>query len=221
MACRESLAIGAYLVGALDPAECSALERHMARCADCRAELLELEPLIGLLRRVPFEGLPQTASARTRPAMDTGHADTVQALSRAGRRSRIRRVLIAWALAAVVAGTGFAVYLSAHVPRPTTARPAVTAPATDAVTHVTASAALTPDTTGTSILLRLSGQPPAVTCRLVVHARDGRTETATSWASDHTSRVNIPGSTSLAEQDIARIDVVTSGGRLLVELQPQ
>jgi len=59
--CRESVSLGAYLLGALDPAERAAMESHVADCPDCRRELLELAPLPGLLRHTPFDELPQGA----------------------------------------------------------------------------------------------------------------------------------------------------------------
>jgi anti-sigma factor RsiW len=37
--------IGAYIVGALEPAAAAALERHLERCADCRTEYRDLAPL--------------------------------------------------------------------------------------------------------------------------------------------------------------------------------
>ena len=188
MACRESLALGAYLAGALEPVERSVVERHVARCADCRAELLDLTPLAGLLRCLSVEELRQpaqpvragparTAPARTASAGAPEPVGTAQAVSRVVRRARGRRVLIACALAAAAAVSAVGIHLSGQLPQPAAVPSAVTVSATDPATHVTASAALTPDPTGTSIRLRLSGLPPAV-CRLVVHASDGRTETA-------------------------------------------
>ncbi|WP_239014876.1 hypothetical protein [Streptomyces sp. CdTB01] len=85
---------------------------------------------------------------------------------------------------------------------------------------MTASAALAPGATGTSIRIRLSGLPPAV-CRLVVHARGGHTETASTWTSGYGTAVSVPASSSFGVRDIARMDVVTSSDRLLVELRPK
>ena len=41
--------IAAYLVGALEPSEAAALERHLAGCPDCRAELRWLQPAAQML----------------------------------------------------------------------------------------------------------------------------------------------------------------------------
>ena len=217
MTCRESLALGAYVLGALEPAECSVVERHAARCADCRAELLEMAALVGMLQRLPFEELRQVAedgSARTVPV------GTARAASRVVRRAKARRALIACVLAAAAAFSGVGVYLGSRAPQPAAAPSAVTFSATDPATGVTGSAALTPDPTGTSISLRLSGLPPAV-CRLVVHARDGHTETAAGWTARYDTAVSVPASSSLGVRDIARMDVVTGSGHLLVELRPR
>ncbi|MGW3141304.1 anti-sigma factor family protein [Streptomyces sp. NPDC001139] len=223
MTCRESLSLGAYLLGALEPAERSGLERHMVRCAECRAERIELEPLVELLQHVPFEEPPQRAQAVPTPtALDAAPqpVGTAQAVFRVARRARGWRLFIAGALAAAAALTGIGVSLSTQSSRPATVRSAVTVSATDPATHVTASAALAPGATGTSIRIRLSGLPPAV-CRLVVHARDGHTETAATWTSGWGTAVSVPASSSFGARDIARMDVVTSSDRLLVELRPR
>jgi hypothetical protein len=55
MTCRQNVSLGAYLLGALDPAERSAFEEHLDTCPDCRAELLRLAPLPGLLQRLTPE----------------------------------------------------------------------------------------------------------------------------------------------------------------------
>jgi hypothetical protein len=55
MTCRQNVSLGAYLLGALDPAERSAFEEHLETCPSCRAELLRLAPLPGLLQRLTPE----------------------------------------------------------------------------------------------------------------------------------------------------------------------
>ncbi|MEV2212372.1 zf-HC2 domain-containing protein [Streptomyces sp. NPDC050997] len=244
MACRESLALGAYLLGALESAERPAVERHLAHCADCRAQLMELAPLVGLLPQLRFEEPRRMAQAaetsqvtetsqtsqagqtshappaRTAPAAASESVGVARAVSRVVRRTRVRRALVACVLAVAAAVSGVGIYLSAQDPRPAAVPSAVRVSAADPATHVTASAVLTPDPTGTSIRLRLTGLPPAV-CHLVVHARDGHTETAAGWTSGYATAVSVPGSSSLSVRDIARMDVVTSSGRLLVELRPR
>ncbi len=52
-ACREiRLDLGVYVLGAIGAADRSAVDTHLACCADCRDELAELAGLPGLLSRV-------------------------------------------------------------------------------------------------------------------------------------------------------------------------
>ncbi|MCM3884277.1 anti-sigma factor [Frankia sp. R82] len=46
------IALGAYVLGALEPADRAAVANHLAGCADCRAELASLAGLPGLLGRL-------------------------------------------------------------------------------------------------------------------------------------------------------------------------
>jgi len=56
--------LGVYLTGAIAPADREAVVRHLAGCADCRAELAGLAALPALLRR------PDVAAAAQPPADD-------------------------------------------------------------------------------------------------------------------------------------------------------
>lgn len=218
MTCRESADLGAYVLGALPPAERSAVERHVADCPHCTRELVLLAPLPGLLRHTPFDELPDSgpplprAGARTRP----GKAPAVP-------RLRSRRVLLAAGATASAAGVVLAVLIGTagqggHEDRAGTRATAVTLSRTDPATHVSASMDLTAEPWGTSVRLRLAHLPPGVVCRLVVHSREGRSETSGTWASDYTggSTLTIPASTSISPQDIVGLDVVTAANDVLV-----
>ncbi|WP_042386705.1 anti-sigma factor family protein [Streptacidiphilus melanogenes] len=262
--CRESVQLGAYLLGALDPEERAALEAHISGCAECQAELVAMAPLPGLLRHTPFEELDESAAAaqslsapRPAPApgappardttaapawdpagapwQDTGRdagrdpgreaapepdAAPVRPVGHARPRPR-RRVLVSagLALAGAAAAVGVWVYVGgAHTTAPTPSAAATTVSAVDARTHVTASAALTPENWGTQVQLRLGNLPEGITCHLVVHARDGRTETAGTWGSGYSTATTVPASTSIGSSDIATMDVVDGGGTVLVRL---
>src|SRR5688572_12160376 len=55
MRCPQTLEVGAYVLGALVPAERDAFEKHLGECAICREEVSELAVLPGLLGRIDFE----------------------------------------------------------------------------------------------------------------------------------------------------------------------
>ena len=50
--------IGAYVVGALGQHAVAAVTRHIATCADCRAEYNDLIPVRGWLSRLAIEYRP-------------------------------------------------------------------------------------------------------------------------------------------------------------------
>jgi predicted lipoprotein with Yx(FWY)xxD motif len=62
--------LGVYLTGAIAPADRAAVVRHLAGCADCRAELAGLAALPALLRRPPVQ-----AAAQALPEDDAGPDD--------------------------------------------------------------------------------------------------------------------------------------------------
>ncbi|WP_037607691.1 anti-sigma factor family protein [Streptacidiphilus rugosus] len=254
--CEESVQLGAYLLGALDPEERSALERHIAGCDRCKAELVDMAPLPGLLRHTPFEELDETAAAaesltparwlqpgvpegpdgREGPGgregregrTDTGEPGESTAPGRAGlppqrhRRPRRRMVSAGLVLAGAAAVAGAWVYAGGFHSTPS-APPAAAAAMTwtgqDPTTHVTATAALTPEAWGTQMDLRLGNLPVGITCHLVVHSRDGRTETAGTWGSGYGTKADVPASTSISPSDISRLDIVGGDGNVLVHVQ--
>jgi len=55
--------LGVYLTGAIAPADRAVVVRHLAACADCRAELAGLAGLPGLLRRPPVHAAAQASAA--------------------------------------------------------------------------------------------------------------------------------------------------------------
>src|ERR1700740_2104954 len=100
MRCSRPVNSGAYVLGALTPADRAAYERHLATCVECRDEVAELAVLPGLLSRLdaatgvalaePPEPAPRSILTRTLAAASA---------SRIRERRRHR-----WALA----GTGLA-----------------------------------------------------------------------------------------------------------------
>jgi predicted lipoprotein with Yx(FWY)xxD motif len=62
--------LGVYLTGAIAPADRAVVVRHLAGCADCRAELAGLAALPALLRRPPVHAAAQ-AIERDDPPPDT------------------------------------------------------------------------------------------------------------------------------------------------------
>ncbi|AXI79525.1 hypothetical protein C7M71_021035 [Peterkaempfera bronchialis] len=259
MTCQESVSLGAYLLGALDGGERTALEGHLADCPRCRDELVQLAPLPGLLRHTPFEEMPETAAAaeavprvaaatRTVPPQEPAAPPGWDPFRPTGRgvpspyeprppqpeeapppvvpvshrrEGQARRLLTAASVAVAACATGAAVYLGVTRADGPTAQPvAATLKATDATTHVAATAGLVRKAWGTQVELTLNGLPQGIRCSMVVHTRDGRTETGGTWASGYADTAAVPASTSARPEDISSIDIVSDSGRRLVELTP-
>jgi predicted lipoprotein with Yx(FWY)xxD motif len=64
--------LGVYLTGAIAPADRAAVVRHLAACADCRAELAGLAALPALLRRPPVQAAAQASGEDDAGPDDTG-----------------------------------------------------------------------------------------------------------------------------------------------------
>lgn len=212
MSCPHTVALGAYLLGSLDPAERSAFERHSRGCVDCRRELVRLAPLPGLLGQVgpadlelPFED--------PAPDPDLWPLPPRQEPLPAPTRRRRWPVLVGAGALVVLALLGALV-----VPR-LVGDDAVTWHAADATSGVTASADLVGKSWGTELWLTVAEMPKGTRCKLIVHDRTGRTEIGGWWGTDHAPDERIPGSTSFPLEEIERLDLVVDM-RVLVSLRP-
>ncbi|XVS63240.1 anti-sigma factor family protein [Actinosynnema sp. CA-299493] len=216
MSCARTVALGAYLLGSLDPAERSTFERHVRGCADCRREMVRLAPLPGLLGQVrlsdlelPFDDPAPDPDLRPLPPLaepEPGPAPV---------RARRRRwpVLVGAGVLVVLVALGVAV-----VPR-LVGDDAVTWHAADATSGVAASAELVGRSWGTELRMSVENVPKGVRCKVIVHDRDGRTEVGGWWGADHAPDERIPGATSFPVGEIERLDLVVDM-TVLVSVRP-
>jgi hypothetical protein len=203
MTCQMMMSLGVYVLGAADAAERERVEAHLGGCPACRAELARLRPLPGLLARVPDDML---AAGRQPGAV--------------GRAARFRRPAVqrrwragAAVCAAAAAGVAGGMWLApsgAGLPPAT-----VIMSAANPVTHVSATAALTATSWGTSIQLQLRGLPLNVDCHLVVRSRTGAAEVAGIWDAWRAGPVTIPASAGWLPSDIADMQVATADKTLV------
>ena len=101
---------GAYAVDALDDIERAAFERHLAECADCRAEVASLRETAALLAETTATEPPRRAA---RPgARRHHHRPAAAARDRRHRWSgaAVPRLLLAAAAAVVLVGAGAVVW---------------------------------------------------------------------------------------------------------------
>jgi len=206
MSCQMMMSLGVYVLGAADPVERAQVEAHLPGCPACRAELVRLAPLPGLLADVPAglrpEGrLPGEATGQAAPAGVRGRPD------------RRWQAVAAAACVAAIAGAagGFLLAPQGAAHRPAT----VTLTGANPAMHVTATAALAATSWGTSIQLRLRGLPRNVPCRLIVRSRTGATEVSGVWDAWGDGPISVPASAGWRPSDIASLEVATPAKTLV------
>ena len=210
MTCDENrLELGAYVLGALSPAERMSVDAHLAHCPDCRAELAGLAELPALLGRLSEQEAADGLDDEVPPNL----LPQLLAQVSTERRQRRRTTLVAVAAAVVVAaaGTGFA------------ATQVVGHRSTDQVVAsstagVTTSASLRGAHDGTDITLRISGVPAGQWCRLIAVDDSGGSQVLSDWRADYAGVASITASASVAPKQIRTLRVVTPAGRSLAEL---
>jgi hypothetical protein len=94
--------VAAYVLGALEPAEAAAFERHLDDCADCRAEVARLSPAVAAVAESVEPADPPPSLKRS--LMATVEAESRETPEPASvRRGPLRRrPALAWAAAAVL-----------------------------------------------------------------------------------------------------------------------
>ncbi len=205
MTCEQvRLCLGAYVVGALEPAERSAVDVHLPACPPCRDELSSFAGLPGLLGRLSADEVVDRPSVAAPALLE-------RTLAEMRRRRRLRRRVAAAAAVATVlalAGAGVGIAVTGQHPRPVVA----------AAGSVHAALTLQPRHWGTALRLRLSGVRPGEHCSLVAFARDGRREVAGAWEATYDGVAEVTGATSIQRQDLDSLTVVTAAGSTLVRL---
>jgi hypothetical protein len=222
MTCPITVRLGVYALGAAGPAERVLVESHLNTCQACRAELDRLEPLPGLLARVPADLVRAEPPPASRPAHAPAGGRATRGGSRPAGKARAGagrwRNVAAVAAAAAALGVAGGFWLSEPgASRPAAGPPpaAVTVSGGNPATHVRVTATLTPTSWGTSIRLRASGLPLNQPCRLIVRSRSGATEVAGVWDAWRTGPVSIPASAGWRLADIASLQVATTSRSLV------
>ncbi|GAB7189641.1 zf-HC2 domain-containing protein [Kineococcus sp. NUM-3379] len=221
---------GPYVLGALDPPERQAFERHLTGCARCRGAVDALAGLPGLLARVPAGSLPPAEPPGAPPAAAPGAPPAAAPgappaagprellpvlLARVRRRRRARRVL--GALAAV----GLAALLvppGAREPRPAAGEAferLVPAP-------LSATAVVQPVAWGTRVEVTCSySTGRRAPYALVVTDRAGNHQQIGTWTALPGRDARFTAATSLPAADIAALEVRTLSGTALLRLRPR
>lgn len=198
--------LGAYLLGGLDDADARRFEAHLEGCADCRAELAELESLPALLDAVPVpDAVALTAAHRTPEPADSAVSPPRAVLDELASRRRTSRRRWA-ALVGAVAAACLALGLAAG---PVLNRP----PQPDASYSVQSgdglrfSVDLARKTWGTELAVNGSSMPQDGTLSLWIRDRDGGEDRACAWTATPSGKVRVTGATPVQLASIASVEL--------------
>jgi hypothetical protein len=218
---------GAYVLGALSPAERTAYERHLSTCSFCREAVAEIAVLPGLLGRLDpadfAKLLDPTLTERPPSARRT--KDLVSAAQRRRRkerrRSRVRMFgssLIA-AVVALVVGVGVMFLVDTGQPEPLPG-PTVAMTPSSADIPITAMLTLTASSGGTKVNLlctyNKTYKSKPYTIMLIAHGPHGETDSMGSWVATPGKEFPMSGVTRLVGANLSRLELVEDDGHELL-----
>lgn len=214
---------GAYVLGALEPAERRRYEEHLAECSACSRSVRELAGLPGILGRLdPDEALALRDQPEDPALQDGAHRpDRAAGVARRVRRRRRRtRITTAVVLAAVLVVGSIGGWSIVHAlqPAPRLVADHALTPVGDS--HLSADLTVTSVGWGTRLEwscdyrattpLRTGAYAP-VSYSLVVHTDTGTTATVATWTSDEGEAKGLVAATAIPADAIASIDIRVTG----------
>jgi len=222
------LALGVYVLGAIDPAERALVDAHLATCRDCRDELAGLAGLPALLARVNPDEISRISAEDTVGTVtdDEPPAEligTVLDLAQARRRRNRWRFLAAAAAVVAIAGGLFAGLNSANtrtVPVPSAVGQWETVQAANSVTGTSASIAYGERSWGYTFAVLTDHIAMGTTCQLwVVHPDGTRTQVAAWTTASDEGRTWYPGSMAATAEPIKSFQI-TANHKVLLAATP-
>ncbi|MBB4691422.1 anti-sigma factor family protein [Paractinoplanes abujensis] len=220
--------LAGYLVGELTPGQRAEADRHLAGCAECRAEVESLGEWTSRLRAVPaemlLEGPPDGGDLLLQRTLREVRKQS------SGERNR-RTVLVSAAAAVLVAvaiGGGVLAGRStapeapvAQAPPPLATSPTSvpgtrTGTAVDATTGARITVAVAPAAGWVRVNAAVAGIPAGEKCVLEVVARDGFAVQAGSWVVSEAGEAGgttLNGSALIDPAQVASVRVVNTAGK--------
>jgi hypothetical protein len=221
MICQYGHSDGAYVLGALSPAERTAYEAHLVECGQCASAVARLAPVPGLLGRV------DPAALTPGPP---GPARLPKLLQRVAQQRRRQVTVGRWRLvaaalaAAALTVTGTAVWSGLVPDQGGPGTPMVAMEPVAAVVPVAAQVATRPAAGGTEVWMACQYPPvayevPTNTFRLVAVGASGEVEQLGSWRAAPGDEVRLTALTRFTGADLWRIELRSSSGEVLLTYQ--
>jgi anti-sigma factor RsiW len=216
------LELGAYLVGAIEPAQRALVDRHLRTCPACRAELSDMAGLPSLLRRIPADTVGRLLDqdppdAAPGPALST----LLRRITALRRRRRVLSVALCISGAAIIAaaaGAGVLVLHDTAGPAAVATAWAVTVQGISPVTGAWAGVRYTGQPWGTKLQVSITGVAPGTRCQLLVIGTDGQKVAAGGFDLAASQRSAwYPASVPLPAASLRSFEIIT-GRKVLVTI---
>jgi hypothetical protein len=232
MDCSEArVALGVYVLGAIDPAERALVDHHLAQCRECRDELAGLAGLPALLSRVSTEEAVALAASDPRPAWEeegleppdrlVGKVLDLTAARR--RRRRWREAIVGVAAALIIAAGVFGGLRMTAAPAANTAASGGTynhgpygpwQSASGQSHGMSAEVDYRSMTWGTQLEAKVSGIPGGTTCQIWVVGPGNKSVLAGSWTvADHEGDIWYPSSAAISAGKVQKFVISVGKNR--------
>lgn len=210
-------ALGAYVLGALEPAERRAVEAHVADCTRCRDELAALSGMPALLDRLTSDEATADLAAvpaTLAPQLTAGAAGAIVALRRQVRRWRLTAAAVA--MAAVVAG------VVTQAPWRTAPEPIVVAlqPVAADAAQVDGTVATYAWEWGTTVEVAVANLPDRSRYVIWVVAGDGTRQEVGTWGPTATAAATVRSASAVPRNQIRAVEIRDESGDLLFGTGP-
>jgi hypothetical protein len=221
MRCEHEHDDGAYVLGALSPAERKAYERHLATCSFCREAVRDISTLPDLLSRLDATEFAKLID----PSLSHGeqhHPIRRMVTRRKNPRTMTVRVVSSAAALLLVALVGIGVFLLTREPAAPAAAPpgpAVAMMPVAGVSPLTATLRMTTKAGGTVVDLTCTFNKTAAkpyTFRLFAYGPDDEKEQIGSWQAAPGSDFLMEAVTHFTAGSLSRLELVQYDGKPLL-----
>ncbi|MEV7626147.1 zf-HC2 domain-containing protein [Actinoplanes sp. NPDC089786] len=233
MRCEHEHDDGAYVLGALSPAERAAYERHLSTCSFCREAVADIAVLPGLLGRLEpadFAKLLDPSLTQPAPPPPSRASHLVTAAQRTRRREqkktrvRVLSTALAAAVLALIVGIGAMFVMGGTTSPSTNPQQSVAMRQMSTVADgvaLTADIGLTKAPGGTKIDLKCVYNKNApdlkpYTVRLVAHGADDQEDQLGSWTASPGKEFTMSGNTYIGDGSLSRLELVRGDGKVLL-----
>jgi predicted anti-sigma-YlaC factor YlaD len=220
MRCEHEHDDGAYVLGALSPAERTAYERHLSTCSFCREAVRDISTLPDLLSRLDAKEFAKLIDpSLSKPEQ---HHPVRRLVTRRKKSTALRVRVLSSAAALILVllvGVG-AVLLNRSTSAPADATgPAVVMKPVDGPSPVTATLRMTSKAGGTRVTLTCSYSKTAAkpfTFRLIAYGPDDQKEQIGSWQASPGTDFPMDAVTHFAAGSLSRLELVQYDGKALL-----